>query len=105
MNRLKELLGKYKYLPLLLALAAVLILAPSGGNTRESSPGEESELLQTILSCSQGVGEARALISENGVVIVCTGADSAAVRLDILKAVKSYTGFGSDKITILMMGE
>ena len=35
------------------------------------------------------------------VIVVCEGAAKASVRLDILRAVYSYTGFGSDKVTIL----
>ena len=58
-----------------------------------------------ILSSSDGVGEAKVLISDSGVVVVCTGADDASVRLDIIRAVGSYTGFGADKITILKMAD
>ena len=45
------------------------------------------------------------LISESGVVVVCQGAENARVRLDIIRAVSSYTGFTSDKITILKMAD
>ena len=49
------------------------------------------------------MGEARVLVSDSGVVVACEGAASAEVRLDILRAVRSYTGFGTDKITILKL--
>ena len=38
-----------------------------------------------------------------GAVIVCQGADSAAVRLSIVEAVKSATGLSSDRISVLKM--
>ena len=56
-----------------------------------------------MLSCTNGVGRAEVIASECGVVVVCDGAEDAKVRLDIIRAVSSYTGFASDKITILKM--
>ena len=41
--------------------------------------------------------------SDSGVVVVCEGAANPKVRLDIIRAVESYTGYSSDKITILRM--
>lgn len=38
-----------------------------------------------------------------GAVVVCQGADSAAVRLAMVDAVSKATGLGSDKITVLKM--
>ena len=38
---------------------------------------------------------------KGGAVVVCPGADSAAVRLKITRAVSAYTGLGSDRIIIL----
>jgi hypothetical protein len=45
------------------------------------------------------------LLSDNGVVVVCDGAENAKVRLDIIRAISSYTGFTSGKITILKMAD
>ena len=53
----------------------------------------------------EGVGEAQVIISDNGVVVVCRGAENAAVRLDIIRAISAYTGFGSDRITILKLAD
>jgi len=36
-----------------------------------------------------------------GVVVVCDGADSAQLRLDITQAVSALTGLGSDKIAVV----
>ncbi len=38
-----------------------------------------------------------------GAIIVCQGADSAAVRLGIIEAVSRITGLGSDRISVLKM--
>lgn len=38
-----------------------------------------------------------------GAVVVCEGADSAAVRLAVVQAVGSLTGLGSDKISVVKM--
>lgn len=84
---------------LILAVGLLLLLLPSGG--RKEAENDSNTDLQSILSSARGIGQAQVLISENGVVIVCDGADDASVKLDILRAVGSYTGFGSDKITIL----
>lgn len=92
-------LDRLKYPLLILALGLLLLLMPSGSTKNTETDGSTD--LQSILSSARGVGQAQVLISENGVVVVCDGADDAAVKLDILRAVGSYTGFGSDKITIL----
>ncbi len=38
-----------------------------------------------------------------GAIVVCTGADSAAVRLSIIEAVSKVTGLGTDRISVLKM--
>lgn len=38
-----------------------------------------------------------------GALVLCQGADSAAVRLDIINAVSDLTGLGSDKISVIKM--
>lgn len=38
-----------------------------------------------------------------GAVIVCQGADNAAVRLSVVEAVSKATGLGADKISVLKM--
>ena len=99
-----ELAKKWKT-PLFILLAGLLLLLLPGGEEK-SVPAEPPEAaLADILSKTQGVGEARVLISDSGVVVACEGASSAEVRLDILRAVRSYTGFGTDKITILKLGK
>lgn len=107
MSEAKRLLGKLekvKY-PLLMLLLGIGILLIPARSAQQSEPGDVNQLLQQTLSCAQGVGEAKVIVSENGVVVVCRGAENAAVRLDIIRAVGSYTGFASDKITVLKMAE
>ena len=100
--KLEEMLKKLDQtkIPLLVLAVGLLLLLMPSGSKKEAENDPDSDL-QSILSSARGVGQAQVLISENGVVIVCDGADDAAVKLDILRAVGSYTGFGSDKITIL----
>ena len=38
-----------------------------------------------------------------GAVVVCRGADSPAVRLEVVEAVAKATGLGTDRITVLKM--
>lgn len=38
-----------------------------------------------------------------GAIVLCQGADSAAVRLAIVDAVSKYTGLGADQIAVLKM--
>lgn len=38
-----------------------------------------------------------------GAVVVCAGADSAQVRLDVLQAVEQFTGLASDRISVLRL--
>ena len=94
-------LKKYQAPLLVLLLGIVLMLIPTGTGRADEPMPEESERLALMLSETRGVGECRVLLSENGVVVVCAGAENAAVRLDMIRAVSTYTGFGSDRITIL----
>ena len=108
MEQLKDKLKKldqFKYPLLILILGVMLMLLPSGRGTKAEAAADENTLLQQMLSSSEGVGQARVIVSENGVVVVCYGADDAKVRLDVIKAVSAYTGFGADRITILKMAD
>ena len=102
---LKRLLpDKFRIPALVLVLGLALMLLPGLGSETKESVGPE-EKLQALLCETSGVGEARVLLSDSGVVVVCRGADDAAVRLDMIRAIRSYTGFGSDKITILKLAD
>lgn len=106
MDKLKlsgKTLDKFKYPALILLIGVLLMALPTGSSSTAEGADDESARAAEILSRTEGVGEAIVLISENGAVVVCEGADSAAVKLSIVKAISSYTGFGSDRITILKM--
>jgi hypothetical protein len=99
-----EKLEKYKYPLLVLLIGLVLMLLPSG-SAKENAATDENQLLSQILTSTDGVGDSKVLLSDNGVVVVCDGAENAKVRLDIIRAISSYTGFTSGKITILKMAD
>ena len=106
MSRALETLGKYKYLLLLLLMGLLLFLWPTGGGGgAEPDEGRtESEArLEAVLTEISGAGRVSVLYSDEGVAVVCEGAESAQVRLDIVNAVSAYTGFGSDRIKVLSM--
>ena len=97
MKDILEKIKTYRFPLLILLMGVVLMLLPSAASrapAREASLGE-------ALSLTQGVGEAYVLLSDNGVVVVCDGAQNAATRLEIIMAVRTYTGFGADQITVL----
>jgi len=101
-NKLRPALDRYKYPLLILLIGMILLLLPSSSE-KAAVTADRAAALAELLSAAQGVGEAKVLISESGVVVACRGAANASVRLDIIRAVTSYTGFGSDKITILKL--
>ena len=90
----------WKY-PLLILVIGIMLI-PTAKKQEPAAPGTQ-EALAAVLSSTKGVGEAKVLLSEHGAVIVCAGAQNASVKLDIIRAVHAYTGFGSDKITILKL--
>ena len=95
-------LEKYKFPLLVLLIGLALLLIPGAEKQNAPAPGAQEELA-ALLSQVKGVGEARVLISDSGVIIACSGAANAAVRLDMIRAVAAYTGFGSDRIIILKL--
>ena len=121
--KLQELRGlgksllKNRYLLLVLGLALVLIFLPSEkGDPAGSASGQgsalessgipmdtESARIAAFLSEMEGVGETRVLLSAEGAVVLCAGAEESSVRLSVTNAVSVYTGLGSDKIRVIKM--
>ena len=97
-------LEKFRYPLLVLLLGVCLLLMPTGTKKQETQASGQNAL-EEVLRASQGVGRVRLIVSDSGVVVVCDGAENAAVRWNILQAIGSYTGFGSDRITVLKMTE
>lgn len=114
---LMKALGKNKYVLMVVALALVLMLLPSGktrGLAASSGQGAqlqssgiavdtESARIGEFLAHIEGVGEAKVLLSAEGAVIICQGAEDVAVRYCVTNAVSAYTGLGSDKIRVIKM--
>ena len=162
---LGEKLGKFKYPLLILLLGAALLLWPSKKEAKAEKPESQQmeitaapdesieEQMESILSCIEGAGEVRVLlsrktgdetlyltdtsVSENadgaksrsetavrvsvsgggeapvatqtvygqyqGALVVCEGADRAAVRLELVNAVASLTGLSADRVTVIKM--
>ena len=71
--------------------------------------GESESIRQDTVLLTDSAREEAGLIRQiippvyQGAVILCQGADSAAVRLAIIQAVASATGLTSDKIAVLKM--
>lgn len=97
-----EKLERFKYPLLILALGVVLMLAP-GKTAAPAGAVDSGTQLSQILSRCEGIGAAQVIVSDEGVVVACQGAENAKTRLEILHAVNSYTGFGSDRITVLRL--
>ena len=103
-TKLASIVPKLK-LPLLILLIGLFLMLLPSGSQDAALPEDPGERMQEILSNTRGVGRAMVLISENGVVVACTGAEDPQVRLDIIRAIGSYTGFGSDRITVLKLAD
>lgn len=96
-----DYLKKYKYPLIIFAVGLCLLLPESFASSNEQKSEDTS--LQTLLSMSEGAGETYVLVSEKGVVVVSEGAEKPLVKLNIINAVKAYTGFSADRITVLKM--
>lgn len=107
-------LEKNKAALLVLVLGVLLLLLPDGKSGGGRSPGEnaqfdtEEEKLCAVLEQIEGCGRVYVLLRQDregigGAVVVCDGAESAAVSLEIVRAVAAYTGLGSNKIIVLKM--
>lgn len=84
---------------------AVMLTEETGAETVYQTDGERSDtVLVTDASRSQqGLVRTQHPPSYRGVIVVCSGADRAAVRLAITQAVANVTGLGTDRITVLKM--
>jgi len=80
-----------------------VLLSVKGSASRELADNEEG----TLVISENGKERVVELYYVNpeyqGAVIVCDGAASADVRLRITRAVSSFTGLSTDKITVLGM--
>ena len=104
-NKLRSLMLKladFKYVLLVAAVGLLLMLWPSSERSAAGEGGElaEETRIAELLTSMQGVGDSRVLLSENGAVVVCPGADDPSVCLRVTLAVRCYTGLGADDVRI-----
>lgn len=97
--------GTAKYVLIVAAVGLLLLLWPSGSTfSGDAAPSDTEEAkLEAILAQMQGVGPVELLLSEEGAVVVCQGAEDAGVCLRVTRAVVCYTGLGADKVQIFKM--
>ena len=113
-NTALHLPEKSRLLLLALLLGALLLLLPAKSSGERSGPGakaqfdSDEEKLCAVLEQIEGCGRVYVLLRQQrdgagGAVVVCDGADSASVTLEIVNAVSAYTGLGSNRIIVLKM--
>ena len=72
-----------------------------------SAAGDEMQLLQEMVTINRGSGYEEVVITQRiypvyqGALVVCQGADNAAVRLAVTEAVAALTGLSSDRISVI----
>lgn len=80
-----------------------VLLSVSGSASRELAESEKG----TLVVSENGKERVVELYYVNpeymGAVIVCDGANSAELRLEILRAVADFTGLGASKISVISM--
>ena len=78
-------------------------------DVQASSDGAQSSESRKTVILSEGSSYDKAAVAATtyprfqGALIVCEGADSAAVRLRLLEAVSAVTGLSTDRITVVKM--
>lgn len=84
---------------------AVMLTEASGEEVIYQTDGEGTNtvLVTDANRNEQGLVRSRQPPLYRGAIVVCSGADSAAVRLAVVEAVANVTGLGTDKITVLKM--
>ena len=108
-RRMEEILGRIEgtgklQLMLTLKSGSQLQLAE---DTDRSVDGDELQTKQETVTLNRGSGYQDVVITQQvypsyqGALVVCQGADRAAVRLAVTEAVSALTGLSSDKITVV----
>lgn len=98
-KRLEELLSRIEGVG-----KAKALLSADGSVSRSLAGNSEETLVVSESGGAEKVVELKyAYPAYMGAAVVCDGAESAAVRLEVVKAVASFTGLKSDRITVLKM--
>lgn len=111
-DKIKNALKANWWLPVMLTAGLILLLFPSPDRQNEEQSAAvftpQEQRLSQVLSRIDGVGETYVLLSENpgrdkgfaGAVVVCRGAGSPQVRLQVVESVSAFTGLGTDRIVV-----
>jgi len=98
-ERLEELLGQIAG-----AGRVSVLLSVEGSQERELASDEDGYLVVSAGSGVQQAVDRRQVYPRYvGAVVVCQGADSSGVRLELTRAVAAFTGLGSDRIVVIKM--
>lgn len=115
-EKLRAAAGKYKYAIAVLLFGMLLMLLPTGsgrrtGITAPSAPETRTSVqseVEAALAALDGAGRLRLVLSMEpetqrctGALVVCEGGGSAAVRLELTRALSALTGLSSEKIAIV----
>ncbi|MBQ9460018.1 MAG: hypothetical protein IJU66_08825 [Oscillospiraceae bacterium] len=112
-EKLRAVTGKYKLALAAVLLGAALLLIPAHGGRQEKAaetepPAGVESRIEATLAAFDGVGRLHLTLTKangterwEGAVVVCEGAEDAAVRLALTQALRSLTGLGTDRITIV----
>ncbi len=84
-------------------------VSQSSQSSGENSSSENYQSTMSILS-DGSYGETPVLVTSNyptfrGAVVICDGADSSTVRLELTEALSSLCGISSDHISVLKMSQ
>lgn len=83
-----------------------VMLTEAGGEEifyQTDGEGADTVVITDASRNEQGLVRTRNPPTYRGAIVVCKGADSAAVRLAVAEAVANVTGLGMDKIAVLKM--
>ena len=115
-EKLRAAVGKHKYAIAVLLFGTLLMLLPTGGGRGTGTAGTfETETrtsvqseMEAALAAFDGAGRLRLVLSMEpgtqrcvGALVVCEGGGSAAVRLELTRALSALTGLSSEKIAIV----
>lgn len=103
-EKILQKLAGYKY-PLLVLLLGVLLMLLPGRIRSPTDSAADACSFAALIERIDGVGECSVALSEEGVVVVCHGAEEPSVRFALLQAIRAYTGFTSERIAILKLAE
>lgn len=97
---------------LLFGVVLILIGSMSGEQSNETISEGLEESLAEMCTSTEGVGRCRVMITYTdggeevyAVAVLCEGAESPEVRARVVKLVGSLFGIGSNRISVLKIGE